>query len=293
MTGPVPKATRGRGDAWRGPYLRIAMAALVLTGAARPARAQRVLLQLRPHAGDTLHMRLDQEMDIARTGPAAFGDPATEATMTSVVLQRMIVEGVDSSGTEIRQVTDSFSTTTADDHGSPAAPRQGLPVVEGQVRLHVAPDGAVTLQDSAGHVNSALREVLANLPVTFPRDPVHVGQTWVRAMKLPAGARYAADSEIRLEFRLDSVSGGTDTAYVSVHGPLGGAHVKSTAGGRTVTTHGTLVGAMVIDRSRGWLADWHARIDVEYTMQPLRGSNEPPSRVRMTAVQWLRTIDRP
>jgi hypothetical protein len=238
-------------------------------------------------------MRLDQEMDIARTGPAALGDFASEATMTSVVLQRMIVEGVDSSGTEIRQVTDSFSTTTADNHGSPVPPRQGLPVVEGQVRLHVAPDGAVTLQDSAGHVNSALREVLANLPVTFPRDPVHVAQTWVRAMKLPTGARYAADSEIRLEFRLDSVSAGTDTAYVSVHGPLGGARVQSTVGGRTVTTHGTLVGAMVIDRDRGWLADWHARIDVEYTMQPPKGANEPPSRVRMTAVQWLRTIDRP
>jgi len=277
--------------AWR----CVALAAVASIGVGVPRRvcAQEVLLQLRPHTGDTLHMRLDQEMDITRTGQAAPGDGGTEVTRTWVVLQRMIVERVDTSGTEILQVTDSVSTGSVGGR-APSAPSPGIRPVDGsQVLLHVAPDGAVTLADTAARVSSTLRELLANLPVTFPRDPVKVGNKWVRAMKVPTGPGYSDEEEIKLEFRLDSVSPDAATAYVSVHGPLGGTHVKSTVGGARVTTKGTVAGSMAIDRRRGWLTDWHANIDVQYALDPPRGSDVPPSRVHMTATQWLRTIDRP
>ncbi len=238
-------------------------------------------------------MRLDQEMNITRTGQAALGDAATAVTTTWVVLQRMIVEHADTSGTEILQVTDSVSTERIDDRGPEPAPRRNRPVDGSHVLLHVAPDGAVTLLDSTNSVSSALREVLRNLPVTFPRDPVQVGHSWVRAMKLPAGPGYGKGGEIKLEFRLDSVADGSDLAYVSVHGPLGGARVNATAGGVTLVTRGSLAGTMVVDRRRGWLTDWHATIDVQYDMQPPPGSNQSPGRMRMTATQWLRAIDRP
>lgn len=275
--------------------LEVACALLALGGATARADAQRVLLQLRPHVGDTLHMRLDQEMDVSRAGSLALGEEATSTTSTLVVLQRMIVEGVDSSGTQIRQVTDFMSSTTIDAGSASPEPRARPSSDPTEVRLRLAPDGAVTLLDSTGRVSSALQAALANLPVTFPRSPVKVGETWVRAMKLPAGAEYGAGDEIRLGFRLDSVSKEADTAYVSVHGPLGraAAGVTATVGGAAVTTRGTLAGAMVIDRRRGWLTDWHATIDVQYIRQALKGSSSPPSRMRMTIVQWLRAVDRP
>jgi len=191
------------------------------------------------------------------------------------------------------QVTDSVSTERIDDRGPEPAPRRNRPVDGTRVLLHVAPDGAITLLDSTASVSSALREVLKNLPVTFPRDPVKVGESWVRAMALPAGAGYGQAGEVKLEFRLDSVVDGADLAYVSVHGPLGGTPLKATVGGQTVTSRGTLTGTMVIDERRGWLTDWHATIDVQYEMQPPPGSNQSPGRMRMTATQWLRAIDRP
>jgi hypothetical protein len=284
----------GRTRYARSPWVRAVLIPLMLAGAASSAHAQQVLLQLRPHAGDTLHMRLDQEMNITRTGQVALGDAATAVTTTWVVLQRMIVERADTSGTEVMQVTDSVSTERIDDRGPEPAPRRNRPVDGSHVLLHVAPDGAVTLLDSTNSVSSALREVLRDLPVTFPRDPVKVGQSWVRAMQLPPGAGYGRQGgEIKLEFRLDSVADGSDLAYVSVHGPLGGARVNAAVGGARVTTRGTLAGTMVIDRRRGWLTDWHATIDVEYDMQPPTGSNQSPGRMRMTATQWLRAIDRP
>jgi hypothetical protein len=270
---------------------RAVLAALLVPVATPAAGAQKVLLQIKPHPGDTLHMRLDQEMDISGTAQQGPNDPPATITTTWSVLQRMVVERADSSGADLLQVTDSVVTTTVGGRGPPPAAR---PSIDGtQVRLHVAPDGAVRLLDSPDRVSSALREVIANLPVTFPRDPIKVGSSWVRTMRLPTGARYVEGSEIKLEFRLDSVSAGGDSVYVSVHGPLGKPHVSDAGGGSKVTTRGTLAGTMLIDRARGWLTDWHAIIDVQYVMQPPKGSDAAPTRMRMTATQWLRAVDRP
>jgi hypothetical protein len=266
---------------------------LVLAVVTATATAQSVLLQIRPHAGDTLHLRLDQEMDISGTSQQAPGDPPATVTTTWFVLQRMVVERVDSSGADVLQVTDSVSTVTAGARGSTAVPRARSTIDGTQVHLHIAADGAVKLRDSTDHVSSALREVLTDLPVTFPRDPIKVGHSWVRTMKLPASATYPNGNEIKLGFRLDSVSQGGDSAYVSVHGPLGKPRADAVVGGATVTMRGTLVGTMLIDRRRGWLTDWHAIIDVQYVMRPPRGSDATPGRMRMTATQWLRAVDRP
>ena len=237
-------------------------------------------------------MRLDQEMDVTTEGMQGAEDPTSAVTTTWFVLQRFVVQQADTSGTDVLQVTDSVATAT--EGGPNAAPVRPHPRVAGtEVHLHFAPDGAVRLLDSPDHVSSALREVLADLPVTFPHDPVKVGHTWVRTMKLPAGSGYTGDSDIKLEFKLDSVSSHEDTAYVSVHGPLGKPRVDAVVGGATLTTRGTLIGSMVIDRRRGWLTDWHAVIDVRYTVRPPRGSDAAPEIMRMMATQWLRAVDRP
>jgi hypothetical protein len=266
---------------------------VALTTMATGASAQSVLLQIRPHPGDTLHMRLDQEMDIVGAGPRIRGEPQVTVTTTWCVLQRMVVERIDTSGADVLQMTDSVSIVSDGGRGPTSDPRQRATIQGTRLRIHVAPDGAITLLDSSDRVSAAVRELVANLPVTFPRKPVKVGHSWVRTMRLGSGPTYGGGSEIKLEFRLDSVSAGGDSAFVSVHGPLGKPRVDPGAGGATVTTQGSLAGTMLIDRERGWLTDWHAIIAVQYLIRPPRGSDAAPQRMRMTAMQWLRAVDRP
>jgi hypothetical protein len=272
---------------WRG-IVAVGLATLPTVAA-----AQSVLLQISPHAGDTLHMRLDQEIDISGTGRRAPSDPQQVVTTTWCVLQRMVVERADTTGADVLQMTDSVSIMSDGDRGADGGHRQRSSVEGTQVHLHIAPDGAITLLDSTDRVSSAVRELIANLPVTFPRRPVKVGHSWVQTMRIPSGPSYGGGGEIKLEFRLDSVSSSEDSAFVSVHGPLGKPRVDPGAGGATVTTRGTLAGSMLIDRRRGWLTDWHAIIAVQYVFRPPRGSDAPSGRMRMTAMQWLRVVDRP
>ena len=64
------KATRIR----RGLSGMVAMLAMLLSAA--PADAQRVRLEIRPQVGDTIHMQLDQEIEVSGTSPeAAAGAP--------------------------------------------------------------------------------------------------------------------------------------------------------------------------------------------------------------------------
>jgi hypothetical protein len=274
--------------------------ALILTCAPSLVTGQDVLLQIHPHTGDTLHMRLDQEMDLGGDLPQTGGDPWSTTTTTWCVLQRMVVERADSGGVDVLQVTDSMAvatsvprTTAGRTTPTPTPPAGGHPALEGtSVLLHIAPDGAVTVLDSTDRVGRTLRQVVADLPVTFPRQPVRVGSSWVRTMKVPAGADYGA-GQIRLEFRLDSVTPSLDSAFVSVRGPLGKEHNEAVVGGATVTTRGILTGTMVIDRRRGWLTDWHALISVQSVMHPPKGSDAEAGRMHMTLMQWLRAVDRP
>jgi len=264
-------------------------------------RAQEVLLQIHPHPGDTLHMRLDQEMDLGGdVHGMSGGDPSATMTTTWCVLQRMVVERADSGGVDVLQVTDSMAVATSVAHGSPGRgtpgamppPGRSSPLDGTAILLHIAPDGAVTVLDSTDRVGRTLRQVVADLPVTFPRQPVRVGSSWVRTMQIPAGADYGA-GQIRLEFRLDSVTPSLDSAFVSVRGPLGKEHIEAVVGGATVTTRGILTGTMVVDRRRGWLTDWHALISVQSVMHPPKGSDAEAGRMHMTLMQWLRAVDRP
>ncbi len=269
---------------------------------ARPAGAQQVLLQIRPHPGDTLHMRFDQEMDYAGSVRRAGADSTpgagaatmvTRVTTTWCVLQRLVVERADSSGTDVLGVTDSVAVATVGARASEAAARQTRAMTGKRVWLRVAPDGAMAMLDSSTGVSSAVREVLANLPVTFPRRPVRVGQSWIRSMTVPAGAGYVAGEPITLQFRLDSVSATGDSAFVSVRGPLGSPRVDTAFGGERITSRASLTGTMLIDRTRGWLTDWHATIAVQSIISAPHVADSALGRMRMTVTQWFRTVDRP
>jgi hypothetical protein len=280
--------------------LAVALTAVcLLPGIAVRAAGQAVLLQIRPHIGDTLHMRLDQEMDLAGNMVQGDGEMWTTMTTTWCVLQRMVVQRADSSGADVLQLTDSMAVSTslpdamraptgrsADGQGSGGQP------LERAVLLHIASDGAVTVANATDRVGKTLRQVLANLPVTFPRHPVTVGSSWTRTMQLPPGAEYGADS-IRLQFRLDSLSPTRDSAFISVHGPLAKQRPQIVAGGSTRLTQGNLTGMLLIDLRRGWPTEWHAVISVQSILRPPKGADTASGRMHMTVMQWLRAVDRP
>ena len=99
--------------------LALAVAATLEVVTSRPAHAQHVLLQLRPHVGDTLHMRIDQEVDITGSTSRPTGDSISSVTTTLFALARMIVAGSDSAGTDLVVVVDSMAQWTS---GAPRDP---------------------------------------------------------------------------------------------------------------------------------------------------------------------------
>ena len=135
--------------------------------------------------------------------------------------------------------------------------------------------------------------MLAEVPATLPRTPIGVGHSWERTMAAPLGRAYAGQGEIKARFRLDSVSRGGDAAYISMRGKLTHGRTGPSGGGTAGASAVTVAGDMVIDRRRGWLADSHFIISVESTFTPPPSSAMAPTRFRMTATQWLRTVDRP
>ena len=60
---------------------RASLATLLALALATPVAAQEVLLQIRPRRGDTLHVRMDQEVEM--TGTARVGSVDSTMTMRS------------------------------------------------------------------------------------------------------------------------------------------------------------------------------------------------------------------
>ena len=261
---------------------------------ARAADAQHVLLQIRPHAGDTLHMRLDQEVDLSRTASRSGGDSITTVTTTTLfVLMRTIVERSDSAGSNVTAVTDSVASVAAGTRGGESGDQLRRALQGRRVHMHVAHDGATVVVDPQDEATPELREVLAEVPATLPQQPIKVGHTWERTMAAPLGRAFAGRGEIKARFCLDSISRSGDSAFVSMRGRLGtgGPGAEGAPASSTVSVAGT----MLIDRRRGWLADSHFIIVVQsvFAAPAVAGADLAPLRVRMTATQWLRTVDRP
>jgi hypothetical protein len=274
----------------------IVLMTVVAGTTARAADAQQVLLQIRPHAGDTLHMRLDQEVDMSRTAGRSGGDSITTVTTTTLfVLMRTIVERSDSAGSDVTAVTDSVASVAAGARGGEAGDQLRRALQGRRVHMHVAHDGATVVIDPQDEATPELREVLAEVPATLPQKPIKVGHTWERTMAAPLGRAFAGRGEIKARFSLDSISRSRDSAFVSMRGKLGTAGPGPGPDGATATSTVSVVGTMLIDRRRGWLADSHFIIVVQsvFTPPPSAGVDLAPLRLRMTATQWLRTVDRP
>jgi hypothetical protein len=143
----------------------------------------------------------------------------------------------------------------------------------------------------------ALRAVVTQMPATLPKEPVEIGQSWVRTMEIPVvpAAGGGGSAAVSGTFKLDSVSKGGDIAYVSLTGRL----VRSTnvpygpdgTGGQgkrrnaTVSTSGSITGSIVVDRSRGWITDVKTSVVSRSLMQQAGYTSA-------TARMWMRITQR-
>ena len=118
---------------------------LVLAGAAREAQGQAtapVLLQLRPNAGDTLRLRLDQTIEMSRTTRPAAEENAAADVASLVLLARIAVESADGEGSAVTALTDSVRITSSAGFASSGVLRGAQAMQGTSLRFRVGTDGA-------------------------------------------------------------------------------------------------------------------------------------------------------
>ncbi len=81
--------------------------------AAHAALAQSVLLQIRPHIGDTLRMHLSQTVEMTGTTRDRGRDSTSSMTTSIEVFTRAIAEQWTSGGTLMQTITDSVQMNPA------------------------------------------------------------------------------------------------------------------------------------------------------------------------------------
>ena len=243
---------------------------------------QSVVLSIRPHAGDTLHMRYDQRVETIATTQRGKADTTTSVVSTLLVLSRTIVESSDSTGADIAAVTDSVAATSTGGR-MPESTEAARQMLQGkEVHLHLAPDGATAAEYS--EANPELRSLFAAMPAILPKAPTPVGRRWKREMDGPIGTAMG-HSEVKTTFQLDSMSRSGELAYVSVNGTI--SQASEAADHTKGKTSGTVTGTVRLDLRRGWVTESRDRIVITSVIR----SRDAKMRIKMTVTQWLRAID--
>ena len=265
----------------------VLLLAFALALAAAPAGAQGVLLELRPRPGDTLQLRLDQEVAMVATQRVRGADSTVAMGRKLTVFSRSIATRADARGATIVAVTDSM--LVADDGGRPtrvAAPSQ-------RASLHVAPDGTTRVLDDGGVLSAEATAMVSQMPATLPKHPVEPGASWSHTAEVPLPGQPAGapTGKLTATFRLDSLSRYGDVAFVSMRGTLEQPREGVKRGGLHYASTGSVVGAFQVDRRRGWLTGVRATITTR-TAVTKPGSDAEPMTVRTKVTQWLRAVDK-
>ena len=264
---------------------------LALGFLATAAQSQPVLLQIRPHIGDTLRMHLSQTVEMTGTTPGLRHD--TSSMTTSIeVFTRAIAEQYASGGTLMLTITDSVAMTPA----SPAslADLKRRAMQSKPVWLRVSTDGGMEMVDD-GDPNSELRHLFGEMPAVLTRAPVALGEKWTREMQIPLSSEPGAVGSVRATFRLDSLGRNGDIAYISMRGTMSRINTAGAApAGPGYGTSGQLAGTIQIDRRLGWITDSKSTIIVRSTIESApdrRGDPKAaPMQVRTKITQWIRAM---
>jgi hypothetical protein len=250
---------------------RVTAAAMVLAlpGA---ARAQKVVLEMHPRAGDTLRVTFEHSVTIS--GAARAGFAAVPASTTNYRLEtREIVENVSALRATVLAIVDSIFV------GTSGAPPPGLfPDLDrslqgARIHVNVTADGASTVVNAPAQVDPDLRALIGEMPAVLPAAPVAVGESWTRDLPLPVEGSPGGSAVLRATIHLDSLTESGNLAWISIRGNLA-APVKADTMSRAMESKGSLAGSLVLDRRRGWLLESHATVNVE-SVVGMPGGGEP------------------
>ena len=180
--------------------------------------------------------------------------------------------------------------TTSTDEKTQAATLQAQSKLRGQrVRFRVSPgrDGGHAPGRRAGASRGGGRVT------AFPKGAINVGESWMRDMALPVGNGLGAQVAGRLHvtFRLDSVSRGSELAFVSMRGEMQPASGPGAASG-AILEKGLVNGTMVIDQKRGWLAESWFSIAMNSAMSLSPSTGVLSMRMQMRITQHMHTLDK-
>jgi hypothetical protein len=130
--------------------------------AASSALSQPVLLQIRPHIGDTLRMHLSQSVEMTGTTQRDGREAQTGSMTNSIeVFTRAIAQQWTSAGTLMQSITDSVAMTPASP-GSLADLRRRT-MQSKRVMVRVSTDGAM--------------DIVGEMPAVLARGPIGVGRS--------------------------------------------------------------------------------------------------------------------
>ena len=246
-----------------------------------------VSLRIGPPVGETLRMRLDQRVEMTGTTRQSYGDSTTTMVTTLLVISRAFVERRDRDATIVLASADSVVASSTGPE-LPMISADALRALQGKrVRLRIEPDGATEVV--GGDRGAELNAVFSQMPATLPQTPVSVGQSWSRVMEAPLAGPPAVGTvgSLHVRFRLDSLSSSGESAHVSLQGTLSPPGSSRDSLG-TLTISGTMDGAIVIDRRRGWITDARMTYLVRSVLTPPAGSNAAALRFRMKVTQRMR-----
>ena len=259
---------------------------------AKAVFAQPVLLQIRPHIGDTLRMHLSQTVEMTGTTRGARTDSVRSMTTSIEVFTRAIAQQWTTNGTLMQTITDSVAMSPASE-GSLADLRRRAMQAK-RVWLRVSTDGAMELVDD-GDPNSELRHIFGEMPAVLSRTSVSVGDKWTREMQIPLSNEPGAFGAVRATFHLDSLGRNGDVAYISMRGTMSRINTLGAApAGPGYGTTGQLSGTIQIDRRLGWITDSRSTIIVRSSIatNPAKKgeADRAPMEVRTKITQWIRVM---
>jgi len=269
---------------------RLLSVVMLLAMASRAdAQTSMVLLELRPREGDTVRMRLDQTTEMIG---ARRGSSARQVVTTLTMFSRAIVEGTLPASALITAITDSVDLVSNDEHARALA-REAQRQLEGrQMRLRLSPDGTVAVADQQTTVPREVTDLVSVMPASFPREMIAVGATWERAMPIPPNPAFGIGVGwlVRSTFRLDSLTENGNYAFVSMRGAMEDA----SRGARSLQPlEGSVVGRLIVNRQRGWLAESRFQVDMLTTIAVGDADGKTaPMQFRMRITQHMRVFDR-
>jgi hypothetical protein len=256
--------------------------------------AQPVLLQINPHAGDTLNVRLNQRVEMSGTpmgcptgyvapkrhakspGARACAEGTRQMTTVMEVFSRAVIHKTDRDGALVTAVTDSIRTSMSHDGGRNPAPARVNTGIDNEIDMRVATDGGAEVTDT--DASDELRAIFGQMPAVLSRRPVSPGETWKRQMRIPVAGEAGATGLVTATFELDSIGRNGDIAYISMRGVLAHDHRD----GSLSELSGSLKGTMQLDRRLAWITDTHAIIDATSTVQPREGGAPMVVHTRVT-----------